>query len=182
MLKETHLWRTRDCRALRLGVRVYWDEGVVHQDADMLAYFLSSMECRDYPRRNEVESYMPRLLFLMKLNLPQELDVKNWTVQLPNLCFTYAHFAILFHSKRCCQESFPPWCLVPASPSRSFSLLERVRGRGTRLPVLWKESRSLTSELHESSWRCSPPCNPQAPPPSIYGFSSVFHKLGPDCK
>lgn len=90
MLKETHLWRTRDCRALRLGIRVYWDKGVIHQDADMLANFLSSMQCRDYLRRNEVESYMPRLLFLMKLNLRQELDVKNWTVQLPNLCFTYA--------------------------------------------------------------------------------------------
>jgi hypothetical protein len=43
VLKEMHLWRAWICRVLRLDVRVYWKKGEIHQNADILAYFLFSM-------------------------------------------------------------------------------------------------------------------------------------------
>lgn len=82
----------------------------------------------------------------MKLNLLQELVVKNWTVHLPNLCFTHACFAILFHSKRGCQESFLPRWLVPATPKQTLFLVRRREQQ--KLYVCWKYSCLQTLEFH----------------------------------
>lgn len=110
--------------------------------------FYSAWECRDSSREMKGNVICLDFFFLMKLNLPQELVVKNWAVQLPNLCFTYAHFAISLHSKRCCQEPFLPWCLVPASSKQKLFFVRKREGQ--RLHVCWKYSHLQTSELHKN--------------------------------
>lgn len=61
---------------LRLDFRVYWDKVVIHRDGDILVFSTQHGNSEIYPRRNEGESYMSQLLFLMRVNLQgcQELD------------------------------------------------------------------------------------------------------------
>lgn len=49
---------------------------MIHRDGDILAFSAQHRNSEFYPRRNEGESYMSQLLFLMRVNLQgcQELD------------------------------------------------------------------------------------------------------------
>lgn len=81
---------------------------MIHRDGDILAFSAQHRNSEVYPRRNEGESYMSQLLFLMRVNLQgcQELDssfAKSLFYICIFLCFflfsLFFFFTILFSEK-----------------------------------------------------------------------------------
>ena len=97
MLKETLLLWACNYIILRLDFRVYWDKVVIHRDGDILAFSTQHGNSEIYPRRNEGESYMSQLLFLMRINLQgcQELD-SSFAKSLFYICMFLSFFLFFF--------------------------------------------------------------------------------------
>ena len=97
VLKETLLLWACNYIILRLDFRVYWDKVVIHRDGDILAFSTQHGNSEIYPRRNEGESYMSQLLFLMRINLQgcQELD-SSFAKSLFYICMFLSFFLSFF--------------------------------------------------------------------------------------
>ena len=70
---------------------------MIHRDGDILAFSTQHRNSQIYPRRNEGESYMSQLLFLMRVNLQgcQELD-SSFAKSLFYICMFLSFFSFLF--------------------------------------------------------------------------------------